>query len=297
MKPQGGLANRLRSLASAMWAAEELGLKLVVSWQPDELLGSPIEALFRNHFHGPNPQLSSVSTIYYEEPTALNLDEPKQGDPDEVIEISSCQAFGFKPEMEAYTRPFWTGLRGYLRRLKPIRDISKMVGRVSSTFGRETLGVHVRSGRGGMKFDQASHIQNDIFFAEIDEILDRKPDTRIFLACDSPEVVGEFREYLGGKITTLFGSWGDTLPGVVDPEGMKMALADLLLLSKTRRILGSYFSSFSEIAAVLGACPVKRIGINVEGPGVEGDFLDLVDMTQVRPSVGEHLGRLKARFR
>ena len=41
--------------------------------------------------------------------------------------------------------------------------------------------------------------------------------------------------------------------------GMKMAVSELFALSKTTKILGSYYSSYSQIAAELGGIPIQYV--------------------------------------
>jgi hypothetical protein len=46
------------------------------------------------------------------------------------------------------------------------------------------------------------------------------------------------------------------------PEGMRDALIDLLCLARTRRVIGSVYSSFSEAAAEIGG--VELVAIDCE---------------------------------
>ena len=297
IRPRAGITNRMRALASAMWAADELGLHLVMTWELDHLLNSPFEDLFTNRIDRDAGKLHDLPVKVFKEATAIHLPGAGEDPEGTVYEVDSCQPFSFRPWIRPYSQLFWTGLRPYLLRLKPVDEVLRMVDRVASRFVRETLGVHVRSGRGGMEFVQSRHIRNELFFEEIDTVLARRPKTRIFLACDSPEVVEEFMAQYGERITTLYETGGDALPGSVDTPGMRMALADLLLLSRTDRILGSYFSSFSEMAGVLGAIPIKRIGADVRGPGWEKDFVHFVESAPVRLCIKRFLARLKPRRR
>ncbi len=77
----------------------------------------------------------------------------------------------------------------------------------------------------------------------------------------------------GHIVTTIYGKYSDALPGTASTvEGIQIALADLLLLSKTKRILGSFYSSFSAMAGIIGARPVKRIGRYGDRSSGELDF-------------------------
>jgi hypothetical protein len=283
----------MRSLASAMWAAEDFGLQLVMTWEPDRHLRSAFSEVFRNRFLRAPTGFRTAPTRLLKEPTSvygmIQCDDPD----DMVYHIASCQAFSHRRDEEAYTRTFWVGLRPYLLRLKPVRSVRRTVRAVSARFADRTLGVHVRAGLGRLSFEQAAHIDPDLFFEEVDDFLATGGESCIFLACDSPGVRDDFRRRYGGRVVVQPHADDGAEVGEIDPAGIRMALADMLLLSKTDRILGSYFSSFSELASVLGACPVKRIGREVEGPGWEEDFLDLVPWS-IR---GSRFRRFLRRFR
>ena len=42
-------------------------------------------------------------------------------------------------------------------------------------------------------------------------------------------------------------------------DGMKMAVAELFALSRTSKIIGSYYSSYSQIAAELGNIAIEYV--------------------------------------
>jgi len=72
------------------------------------------------------------------------------------------------------------------------------------------------------------------------------PDARFFLSCDSADVSRRLHEQFPGAIGELC-----TAPGYNTLEGIRKGLIDLYLLARTDYILGSHYSSFSEMAARL----------------------------------------------
>jgi hypothetical protein len=74
-----------------------------------------------------------------------------------------------------------------------------------------------------------------------------EPDARFFLATDCPQTEAEIRAIFGARVITR--------PRVASRDtrgGMLDAVVDLFALARTSRILGSYYSTFSETAASLG---------------------------------------------
>jgi len=68
-----------------------------------------------------------------------------------------------------------------------------------------------------------------------------------FLATDSPEEEQDMKKLFGDRIITFAKKLDRN-----NPEAIQDALVDLLCLSKTRKIIGSFYSSFSDIAADIG---------------------------------------------
>ncbi len=78
--------------------------------------------------------------------------------------------------------------------------------------------------------------------------ISENPDTRFFLATDSGEVEMKLLEIFKDRIIIQ----PNKQLGRNNPGAIRDALVDMLCLSRTRKILGSYWSSFSESAALMG---------------------------------------------
>jgi hypothetical protein len=252
LKPRLGLANRMRALASGMWMAERLALRLVLSWEDDAGLACPFQALFSNVLDRDARALGGLSTAPLRDPRFV---DPDLRDDHDVVEIASCQPFSHDPAVEAYSDEFWTAVRPYLLALTPVEEVQRRVAALAASFEDTTLGVHVRWDGQHFKYTTA-----EMFFPEIDAILEREPATRIFLASDSPAAIERFRERYRGAVLTLDGPGRPGPRRRDDVAALRDALADLLLLLRTRRLLGTFYSSFTELAGVLGAIPFKTVG-------------------------------------
>jgi chloramphenicol O-acetyltransferase len=88
---------------------------------------------------------------------------------------------------------------------------------------------------------EKSHYSN--FIKRIDEIFIEDDERQLFLATDMPETYKVFEDYYGDRLLYLKRETYDR-----SKEQIKYALADALLLSKAQMLLGSTWSSFSELA-------------------------------------------------
>ncbi len=93
-----------------------------------------------------------------------------------------------------------------------------------------------------------------LFIQQMQHEIDLDPYVRFYLATDSMDVKENFLRQFGGRIITA--------PGMVSRtsiEGIQDALVELYALSRTQKILGSYWSSYSTTAAQLGNIPLQRM--------------------------------------
>jgi hypothetical protein len=81
------------------------------------------------------------------------------------------------------------------------------------------------------------------FLRRLDELISKQPETQIFLATDLPENYEVFQQCYGERLRYLRRNLYDR-----SREQLVYALADALLLSRCSRLLGSTWSSFSELA-------------------------------------------------
>ncbi len=91
---------------------------------------------------------------------------------------------------------------------------------------------------------------------EMDAIIENEPRSKFFLATDEVGVKDRLMSKYGNRILSLNINLSRT-----NVDGMRGAVADLWALSRTNKVLGTYYSSFSKIAAEIGGVdlivPVK----------------------------------------
>jgi hypothetical protein len=147
----------------------------------------------------------------------------------------------------------------YLTRLAP----SKAVSRKLFALSPQTIGVHVRRTDNNAAIEK-SPLQD--FIASMKNCLVEQPDTSFFLATDDPAVESTLKEIFPGRIATFRKSAYSRAKAAAIQD----ALVDLLMLSRCRKILGSYYSSFSEYASLFHRIHLFKTGVGQwEGPAHE----------------------------
>ena len=81
------------------------------------------------------------------------------------------------------------------------------------------------------------------FIKRIDQLIDEDNELKLFVATDLQETYDIFQQYYGDRLVYLKRNVFDR-----SKEQIIYAMADVLLLSKCKKLLGSTWSSFSEAA-------------------------------------------------
>ena len=227
-----GLANRLRALVSGICFAEDLKRPLVLHWPPIEpSCCAHFEALF-------DPSsLPSFVTVVPEYPERQRLTQClSQEDLDKLKEkegqgVYNLKSYGWfhRSDPERWLK--------HLRALKPSQYIEE---RLSNRSFDDTLGVHIRRG------DNEKSIQGSPLSVFLD-LLAVNPSPKFLVATDDADVRAIFQKHFPQKCVFV----ANVLARNTE-QGMIEAAIDFFALSRCKKILGSVYSSFSDIAALYG---------------------------------------------
>ena len=266
--PVGGLANRMRALASALTLARKSDCRLQVIWFQDWALHAPFHSLFQE-IRVPDLALkeAAFSDCLYDRPRQRNLYFPRlfqqmrfRGCLYEKSITPLCkQNFDFTKwarqgdvYMASYTafQPYSYEL---LRRLfVPQPEIQRLIDRRCARFAEgRTIGVHIR------RTDNTASIRQspiELFFAAIDRELAQHPDLLIYLATDSESVKQEMNARYGERLICA-----EEEADRNSTAGIQGGVVDMYTLARTHKIYGSFQSSFSELAAQLGDVPLEIV--------------------------------------
>jgi len=245
-----GLANRMLMLAGAQRLARLTQRKLLLYWPENDQLGCPFDMLFKNtpallrdpdmHELLRSDRTMTVYNAWHCPP--LYEDVSSDGDAAEIVLLKGWTAPKFANETLAEIRD---ELCGALRQLAPVDELRAAADAIE--LPNRCLGVHVRIGEAWEYVDDFVQSKREHFEAILRAVTEECSDTSILLATTKPEVERHFRGVFGGRVITFPKSGQDR-----EREAMREALVDLLLLSRTRGVLGNFGSTFSQVAAMLG---------------------------------------------
>ncbi len=145
----------------------------------------------------------------------------------------------------------------YVNSLVPKKEI---IEKVEEFFKRhnvkERVGVHIRRGDFNTLNDGRGKISTDKdFFKRIDELIKEDKNIKFFLTTDDENIEKEYLKKYGERMLVC-----SRVNHKRDRDSVlatKESLIDLLILSKTKHILGTYLSSFTEMAWWFGNCKAK----------------------------------------
>jgi hypothetical protein len=261
LEPMGGLGNRMRAIASALWLKNELDGELKVIWKENYELNCPYTGLFSAD---PNFNLVPMAKKYRylksSSQTGLNArwiakirnklagidfciqeqDFPQFIRPGKMdllqvgctktnIYIQTCQEFGDCPKDYSV--------------FKPVAPVSDRIAHFTGKFGPHTIGVQIRRSD---NFMAVRHSPFALFVGAMQSEISLHQETTFFLCTDDESVRAELIALFGDRIIT-----GREPADRGSLQGMRNAVADMYCLSRTNKILGSYYSSFAEVAAEL----------------------------------------------
>ena len=257
--PSGGMANRMRSIASAVTLAQAIGSRLQVVWFQDWALGCPFREVF---MPGTLPLREATVTdlLLYDRARRRNLWLPALPQRllfsrrlhEEDIWTLMTQQFDFaswardkRCYMSDYMDFFPYDSHLLHQLFVPIEAVSSAVDRYRDRLaGGHAIGIHIR------RTDHVISIEKSptsLFVDKIKEEIDRHADTKVFLATDSNDVKHELTGIFGQRsITPEAEARRD---GV---EGIRGGVVDMYTLASTTKIYGSQGSTFSKMASRLG---------------------------------------------
>lgn len=287
VQPVGGLANRMRVIDSSISLARKFDKDLVVLWQRNPDLNCEFSDLFlpsnsfkvievknfprwnvyfpyffpnkrgllksrkKKSLHYLNKRIFNVKhEIFFDElgdaisalrrentsmkeweRKSYQLFDPILSNANKGSSLYICSCWRLHPD-ELYYEAF-----------RPSKYLSKKIDAVTSQF-RNTVGLHIRRGDHVIA-RKASTLEK--FKSRIVEELEADRERNFFLATDDTDTEKELKKCYSGKIITYPKASLDRN----SPIGIQEGLVDLYCLSKTKKIIGSLFSSFSNVASDL----------------------------------------------
>jgi len=301
---KNGLGNRLRALASAMAVAATLDRPLLLVWVSDLHCNCSFRRLFAQPLpftlleeeiplaNLTDPRHFQRYNYMRPEPGAVK-DAPIIPDPRRHLYFKSAFVMN-------HAHGKWTHAQQQIQRLVPAARVARqliadktMVGlhirnvfdaprdsrTFSSTTGNEAIAAAEKEyGRKGtsklLAWRKAAHWSN--FVPRITSLMRQHSLTRtsgglsqqplrFYLAADSEEAYASLLKRFPNRILVTRRECASERCDFRDCEGTLYALVDMLNLARTRLILGSGWSSYSEVAAYLGGSSGNPVPILMAG--------------------------------
>ena len=270
INPIGGLANRMRCIASGLTLAKSLNISSEIIWPVDNDLYASFEDLFQpNAIPTSIRNISSITDIcFFDSPRKKNLYLSNifhslipaykntythrisdsnlflQPTYNESTLIDIARSLNGKLLIRSGVEYFPYSDVFYRTIFMPQIDITKAAMQIKQRFIDPTYGIHIR------RTDNKESISKSpvsLFISQIKSILSQSPGAKFYIASDDQDV--KLQLYNTFPNNTILNNTRVTRQ---TKQGMKDALMELILLSSTKRIFGSYYSSYSEAAAKLG---------------------------------------------
>ncbi|HEV7330129.1 MAG TPA: hypothetical protein VGN63_03740 [Flavisolibacter sp.] len=268
--PHSGLANRIRVLVSGLAFADNLNQKLVIVWLKDNSLNCEFKDLFELHNRfsvyedsfflkllnrmQTRPLLRKLIYALFQIDFTIsdtdmhNLVWSTGTDKIDYTRLPTCAKNIFIHTCNEFHFDYY-----FLKFLRPVKSILNRVDAVASAFNEKTIGIHIR------RTDHAGAIKNSPLNLFIDAMkieIAKDGETNFFLATDDPETEYILMKKFPGKVIKCKKELSRSTK-----QGIKDAMVDLYCLARTKKIYGSYFSSFSDIAARIGNKKLKVLSL------------------------------------
>ena len=252
IQPSGGLCNRMRVINSGWQLSRARQEKLLVLWNCNKELNCPFEVLFRPVTEFKITNIHSVADprkLFYQKSAKNYLTNDEllahrngdgQLDSDYVASLKKGNTYIFTWEW------FYPSEDYHL--FVPVDTLQARIDKMTADFGPSCVGVHIRRTDNAPAIGKSS---TDAFLSSMRQELDADPDTVFYLATDDMGEEALLREVFPNRILSNQKRCLER----DSAEGMKDALLDLYCLANTRKIIGSYFSSFTDIAADMRKIP------------------------------------------
>lgn len=247
--PEGGLCNRMRVISSAVVLAKCLNTRLKIIWMCSPDINCRFSDLFKTNSIGFDVyEINHVTKLHkallrlVELVLRLTLFFKMAISETLTADFNVMQFIGeAKKKKHTYVRTNKKLIseEGMLNIFKPADDIWDIVKSYKSN-GRQ-VGVHIR------RTDNVKAIElspNSLFIEKMNEEKAKDNNVKFFVATDDKSVFDEIKGIFGDAVIEhKKDSYSRN-----DPQAIKDAMVDLYTLSECDKLIGSYWSSFTDIA-------------------------------------------------
>lgn len=280
-----GLGNRLRALASAMSFANQTDRELVVIWETDAHIAANFTDLFSDdlvvltHFKPKWPfrgyDKYDKAWLTFEFFNYMEM-EGEGADKGQKIVDKPEKHFYFKSAYVMEAAPQltdWDKDNAMLKSLTPVSEVTEMIKQHENKGLENMIGIHIRDRTldrdiknvdFGTEYGDAASKEMEYwrrkssyktFMVEMHEQLKKDPSLRFYVATDTIDVIPKLESEFPGKIVSTSRNCDGR-----DGHCVRFALVDIICLSRTKQLIGSNWSSFTEAASRFGGMKARLAG-------------------------------------
>ena len=272
VQPLGGLANRMRVVSVCRDIAREAGVRMQVCWATDGGMGARWEQLFlpvdfdviaegapREIYYCSRRWYRRFPVLKYQLQNGFDRFLPAP-DADDLLDQDEPHPETFCRLLVSWLRKgkrvylstgSYLGLPRDLSMFRPLPEIDSAAHHYANEhqFAEgHTYGLHIRRTDNTWAIEQSPLT---LFEEQINSIISKDNTALFYLASDDKTTIEQLRQTFGERILVREKTFGRS-----SVTGIQDALTDMLLLSRTQHIFGSFFSSFSEMASWMGSVPL-----------------------------------------
>ncbi len=261
----GGLCNRMRAIDAAVEFSKNAQQPLQVIWNINDGLNCPYNELFQAnknftiinkkwyHYTGQPRHHSFLRSLPQIAIEKLFFDKVFYENDKFNKDILECNP----QSLTSYKKIYITNSNNFLKTprnynlFEPVNTIQTIIDEQKKQFVQHVIGVHIR------RTDNSISIANSTdqaFEKEMKMQIAAQPNTIFFIATDDANTEEKFRKLFPNKIISYKKIYGRN-----NKKGIQDAVVDLYLLASTKKVLASFYSSFSEAAAAIGNIPLQVI--------------------------------------
>ncbi len=253
---QGGLGNRLKCLINSIRLSKKTNRALLVYWSKDDACNCNFNDLFGKKLQKISKEalrsiLKRKNYEYYTNSSKKFKNNKKfvildvikffnvKGNEFEFIDTNIPSTKINKSKRTEMQSLFWE--------LKPKKSIIREADKFfNKNLNKNSIGIHIRKGdfvslKGGFGNISPSEKFKEIISKEIN----KNPKIKIFIGTDSKDVENELKSEFGNRII----SFPKKTKKREDEGSVREAFIDMMILSKTKKIYGTYGSTFNELAS------------------------------------------------
>ena len=260
----GGLGNRLLGVTSTLAIAEKYSLRFAMLWEANmgfddtgwhDLFANDFELIDRAAYDQAIERGVPLASLWLDESIkpnarAIRRQIRHQGFVHDKGHLALDAALRSRGVQLAGCRK---RRRRFCRELRAEASIAAEVDAFAARFfdGHDVIGVHIRRGDAVTGPHRAEYLPStdEAFEAAMKRVV--APGVRFFLATDCAATQLRFLTTFPDRVVCYDKAWVDSVFGV-PKGGQREALVEMLLLSRTRHIIGTRWSTFGQMAARMG---------------------------------------------